>query len=316
MRSRTPRWTKTSKAVIVFKQILCPIDFSETATRALAHAAALTRWYDAQLTVIHVVPVFEDNMQSSFPFKGDEGRTPYAPVRADVLEQMRRSTDQAGAAALNPTLLAEEGRTHAAIIDRAVAIHADLLVVGTHGRGGFNRLLLGSLAEKVVRTAPCPVLTVPPSISRPPATEVMFKNILCPIDFSPSSLKAFEYALDLGRQANGCVTVLHALEYMDEDEPCEHVDADVRQYRQQVLDRARQQMHALATEHSQTWCAINEAVAIERAYKAVLQRASTHDTDLIVMGAQGRGGVELMMYGSNTQHVVRAATCPVLTVRA
>ena len=302
--------------MIVFKQILCPIDFSETATRALAHAAALARWYDAQLTVIHVVPVFEDNMQSSFPFKGDDGRTPYAPVRADVLEQMRRSTEKAGAAALNPTLLAEEGRTHAVIIDRAAALQADLLVAGTHGRGGFNRLLLGSVAEKVVRTAPCPVLTVPPSVSRTPATQVVFKNILCPIDFSPSSLKAFEYALDLGRQANGCVTTLHAVEYVDEEEPCEHVDAGIRHYRQQVIDHARQQLHALATEHSQTWCAVNEAVAIGRAYKAILQRASTHDTDLIVMGAQGRGSADLMLYGSNTQHVVRAATRPVLTVRA
>jgi nucleotide-binding universal stress UspA family protein len=316
MRSRTPRWTRRSKAVIVFTQILCPIDFSETATRALVHAAALARWYDARLTVIHVVPVFEDNMQSPFPFKGDEGRTPYAPVRADVLEQMRRSTEQAGAAALDPTLLAEEGRTHAAIIDRAAAIHADLLVMGTHGRGGFNRLLLGSLAEKVVRTAPCPVLTVPPSVSRAPATAVVFKSILCPIDFSPSSLKAFEYALDLGRQADGSVTALHALEYMDEEEPCEHVDAGIRHYRQQVVDHARQRLHALATEHAQAWCAINEAIAIDRAYKAVLQRASTDDTDLIVMGAQGRGSVELKLYGSNTQHVVRAATCPVLTVRA
>ncbi|HEY5544685.1 MAG TPA: universal stress protein [Gemmatimonadaceae bacterium] len=302
--------------MIVFKQILCPIDFSENATRALAHAAALARWYDAQLTMIHVVPVFEDNMQSSFPFKGDDGRTPYAPVRADVLEQMRRSAEQASAAALNPTLLAEEGRTHAAIIDRAAALHADLLVVGTHGRGGFNRLLLGSVAEKVVRTAPCPVLTVPPSVAHATAPQVVFKNILCPIDFSPSSLKAFEYALDLGRQANGCVTTLHALEYMDEEEPGEHVDASIRQYRQHVIDDARQRLHALATEQSQTWCDIEEVVAIDRAYKAILQRASTHDTDLIVMGAQGRGSVELMLYGSNTQHVVRAATCPVLTVRA
>lgn len=229
-------------------------------------------------------------------------------MRADVLEQMRRSTEQAGAAALNPTLLAEEGRAHAAIIDRAAAIHADLLVVGTHGRGGFNRLLLGSLAEKVMRTAPCPVLTVPPSVPRPPAAEVVFKNILCPIDFSPSSLKAFEYALDLGRQADGCVTALHALEYMDEEEPCD-VDAGIRHYRQQVIDYARQRLHALATEHSQTWCAINEAIAIDRGYKAILQRASTHDTDLVVMGAQGRGSVELMLYGSNTQHVVRSAPC-------
>jgi nucleotide-binding universal stress UspA family protein len=301
---------------MAFKQILCPIDFSETASRALAHAAALARWYDARLTVIHIVPVFEDNMQSSFPLISNEARTPYAPVRADVLEQMRRSAEKAGATALNPTLLAEEGRTHAAIIDRAAAVHADLLVLGTHGRGGFNRLLLGSVAEKVMRTAPCPVLSVPASLPRTTTAQVVFKNILCPIDFSPSSLEAFEYALDLGRQANGGLTTLHALEYMDDDEPGEHADAELRQYRQQIIDRARQRLHALATGHSQTWCEINDIVVIDRAYKAILHRAATHDTDLIVMGAQGRGSVELMLYGSNTQHVVRGATCPVLTVRA
>lgn len=78
--------------MIVFEQVLCRVDFSDTATRALAHAAAPTRWHDARLTIMHVVPVFEGNMQASFPFKGDEGRTPYAAVRADVPEQIRHDT--------------------------------------------------------------------------------------------------------------------------------------------------------------------------------------------------------------------------------
>lgn len=310
------RYAEKSKTVIAFRHLVCPIDFSETATRALAYATALAKWYEAQLTVVHVVPVFDESMESSLPLVKDERRTPYAPIRADVLAEMRRVTEQVGAAALNPALLAEEGRTHAVIVSRAASEQADLLVLGTHGRGGFNRLLLGSVAEKVMRTAPCPVLTVPPSVPPMTPAPITFKKILCPIDFAPSSLKAFAYALDLGRQANGCVTVLHALEHMDDEEPNEHVDASVRDHRQQVIDGARQRLHALVSEESRSWCDIDEIVTIDRAHKATLHRAATVGTDLIVMGAQGRGVVELMLYGSSTQHVVRAATCPVLTVRA
>jgi len=188
--------------------------------------------------------------------------------------------------------------------------------MGTHGLGGFHRLLLGSVTEKVVRTATCPVLTVPPSAPATTPGPIVFKKILCPIDYSPSALKALEYALKLGRQADGCVTVLSALESMDPEEPCEHVDFEIRTYRQRVIEQARERLHGQLAGEPRTWCAIEEIVAINRAYKEILQRAAASDMDLIVMGAQGSGGIELMLYGSNTQHVVRAATCPVLTVRA
>lgn len=145
---------------------------------------------------------------------------------------------------------------------------------------------------------------------------IAFRHILCPIDYSPSSLKALEYALELGRQADGCVTALSALEYMDPEEPCEHVDVDIRRNRQHFIDHARERLHAQLAGEPQTWCAIEKIVAINRAYKEILQRAAAADMDLIVMGAQGSGGIALMLYGSNTHHVVRAATCPVLTVRA
>ena len=91
--------------MIAFRHSLCPIDFSETATRALACATALAQWHDATLTVVHVVPVFEESMESSLPLVKNEHRTPYAPVRADILAEMRRVITQAGAAPLNPALL-------------------------------------------------------------------------------------------------------------------------------------------------------------------------------------------------------------------
>ena len=300
--------------MIAFRHILCPIDFSDTSARALTYATALATWYQAQLTVLHVATAFDEAIESEPA--GDTRPVPYPGSRDDIIAKLRHSIEQAGATALNARPLAQEGRATELIVNCAAAMKADLLVMGTHGLGGFHRLLLGSVTEKVVRTATCPVLTVPPSAPATTPGPIVFKKILCPIDYSPSALKALEYALELGRQADGCVTVLSALEYMDPDEPCEHVDVDIRRNRQHFIGHARERLHAQIAGEPRTWCEIEEIVAVNRAYKEILERAAAADMDLIVMGAQGSGGVELMLYGSNTQHVVRAATCPVLTVRA
>ena len=299
--------------MIEFRHILCPIDFSDTSLRALTYATALATWYEAQLTVLHVATTYDEAIVP-VPV-GDAGHVPYPGSRDDIIARIRHSIERAGATALNARALAQEGRATEAIVNCAAALKADLLAMGTHGLGGFHRLLLGSVTEKAVRTATCPVLTVPPWAPATRPAPIVFKKILCPIDFSPSALKAVQYALELGREADGCVTVLYALEYLDPEEPCEHVDFDIRRRRQHFVDHARERLHAQLAQESRTWCEIEEIVAIDRAYKAILERAAVSMTDLIVMGAQGTGGLELMLYGSNTQHVVRAATCPVLTVR-
>jgi nucleotide-binding universal stress UspA family protein len=299
--------------VIAFRQVLCPIDFSDTSARALTYAIAFAAWHEAQLTVLHVVTTFDEPLEP-VPI-GDAARAPYPGSRDDVIARLRRSIEQAGATALDARPLAQEGRASELIVNCAASMKADLLVMGTHGLGGFHRLLLGSVTEKVVRTVTCPVLTVSPAAPAATARPILFKKILCPIDHSPSSLKALEYALELGRQAEGCVTVLSALEYLDPEEPREHVEFN-RRRRQRFLNQERKRLHAQLPGESRTSYQIEEVVEIGRAYKAILARASASAADLIVMGAQGSSGIELMLYGSNTHHVVRAATCPVLTVRA
>jgi nucleotide-binding universal stress UspA family protein len=299
--------------VNAFRRILCPIDFSETATRALDYATALAKWYGSKLTILHVARPFDEAPAS--PNGHEDSGSSHLATRAGVVEELRRAAEQVDAVTLDGlALVVEEGSAHEVIVKHAALTRSDLLVVGTHGRGGFSRLFFGSVTEKVIRTAPCAVLTVPPGAVAPP-TPVIFERILCPIDYCPSSLKALNCAVDLARVANGRVTALHALEYMDPDEPCEHVDAAIRRNRQRILDDARAQLHSLIAGQALD-CCVDEALVIARAYKAILERATTAGADLIVMGAQGRGGVELMLYGSNTQHVVRAAMCPVLTVRA
>jgi nucleotide-binding universal stress UspA family protein len=191
----------------------------------------------------------------------------------------------------------------------------DLITLGTHGRTGFQRLVLGSVAERVLRVARCPVMTVP---AREPATTprspTALQRIVCPIDFSPASSRAIEYAASLANQADARLTVMHVIELpMD---PVETAPPDVHEYRQQLVARARERLKEAISDHSRQTCEIDELLLVGRAYKEILRVAQDQFADLIVMGVQGRGAVDLMFFGSTTNHVVRQAACPVLTIRA
>jgi nucleotide-binding universal stress UspA family protein len=235
-------------------------------------------------------------------------------TREEVLADMRRILDL-GAESPAVTAIAEAGDPRAAIMDQAIAKQAELIVMGTRGRRGFARLVLGSVAEAVVREAPCPVLTVPPQSSPGAADAVTFKRILCPVDFSPSALQALELALDLARQADGRVTLLHAVEWLAEEQPRALTHFDVPEYRRHIASEAEERLRTLVAGESRTWVDIGDAVVFGRAHREILRAAAAKPADLIVMGAQGRGGVDLALFGSTTQQVVRGAACPVLTVR-
>jgi nucleotide-binding universal stress UspA family protein len=300
------------RVVIEFKHVLCPVDFSDSSTRSLDHAAALARWYDSKLTVLHVVPTFEP-----MPVRGELGY-PIQVVNPwtheEVVAEMRRQLDAAGVPP-DAVLTACAGDTSTTIIDEAVTSSADLIVMGTHGRRGFKRLLLGSVTETVLREAPCPVLTVPPQAPAASTRVVVFKRILCPIDFSPSSLQALGFALDLARQSNGTLTLLNVIEWLAEEDPMVSAHFNVSEVRGHMREDAEHRLHALVAAESRTWCEIKNVVAFGRAQREILRAAETKPQDLIVMGAQGRGGVGLALFGSTTQQVLRGASSPVLTVR-
>ncbi len=302
----------TESAVIEFKQIICPVDFTESSVRALAYAAAFARWYDAHLTVLYVVPTF-DPMQVRGDL-GDPVRVVTPMPREQVLTEMSRSLNLA-AVSPRATPIAEAGDPQATIIDQAVSTKADLIVMGTHGRRGFKRLLLGSVTEAILREAPCPVLTVPPQARSGVSEAVTFKRILCPIDFSPSALQALGFGLDLARQADGRVTLLHVVEWLTEEEPRASAHFNVPEYRRFMVEDAQERLRSVVAEESRTWVEIDDVVVFGRAYREILRAADTKPADLIVMGAQGRGGIGLSLFGSTTQQIVRGSMCPVLTVR-
>ena len=243
------------------------------------------------------------------------------PVDRDqLLADTKAFVETESAPGITIEAVVREGNTAGEILEQATSMKADLLVIGTHGRSGFERLLLGSVAEKVLRKARCPVLTVPRRLpDAVPAGPVLYKRILCPVDFSESSFHALKYAISMAQEADGQLTVLHVVSHEFEN------TADMAsivydegmtignflKQREEALRRRLQEAVADATE----FCSVESMTTHGKPWREVLRIAAERQSDLIVMGVQGRGAADLLFFGSTTQHVVREAACPVLTLR-
>jgi nucleotide-binding universal stress UspA family protein len=262
---------------------------------------------------MHVAPSFEPVLVT--PARNlDTGEPIYPVTRNDVLEALHREAKAAGASPSHVDAVADFGATVPQILGQVVSWHANLLIVGTHGFSGVDHVLLGSVAERLIHKACCPVLTVPPSAHAASPAPVAIHRILCPVDFSASSELAAGFALDLGRQVGATVAFLHVVQWPEGGEPRAHAHFQVPEFRLQLMADARAQLEALAPAGPEG-PAISYHVVSGRPKTQILGHAIEHDTQLIVMGAQGRDGVGLNLLGSTTERVVRDATCPVLTVR-
>jgi nucleotide-binding universal stress UspA family protein len=293
------------------------VDFSDVSRHALDHAVALARWYGAGLSVLHVhqlsMPVY------GVSYMGPEGLPPIVLTdleREHLLERLDTyvAADRDAAKVEIETLLDEDVNVPDAILSRARSTGADVIALGTHGRSGFQRLVLGSIAEKVLRKACCPVLTVPPHApDAVPRDVVSIQRILCPVDFSRSSRRALEYAASLAQEAHARLTVLHVLELPPDLSELPY--SGLAEYRNDQFQKARKHLSEAVKVSVPPACPVDELVLVGRVHREVLRVASEQGVDLIAMGIQGRGAVDLMFFGSTANHVVREATCPVLTLR-
>jgi len=297
-------------SMISVRRILCPVDFSEFSKHAFDHAVVLAKWYEAELVVLHVAPLL-----AVFPVPGGTTRENLEPFDADAMAKELRSF-VGGAAEALPRLrmIVRAGAAASTILDCAREVEADLLVLGTHGRTGFERFMLGSVTEKVILKATSPVFTVPRGVDAGPHGGV-FRRILCGVDFSDASSQALQYALSLAAEANGRLTLLHVVEWMPDTTVPIQPHFDFQRYGESLVAEARARLTQLVPRETREWCDIDTSVRVGKPYQEILGRATQESADLIVMGVQGRGPVDRMLFGSTTQHVVRKAPCPVLTVR-
>ncbi|MFN7965775.1 MAG: universal stress protein [Acidobacteriota bacterium] len=299
--------------MISLKRILFPCDFSEASAHARDHAAAIARTYRAELVALHVFP------SAPMPL-GDFAYLPPPTrlsddVRARLLGDLKRFMEPAVVTDLPQRVVVVEGDPTWEILAQSKELTPDLMVVGTHGRHGFQRWALGSVTEKLVRRAACPVMTVSPRSEPPaPAGQTRFERILCAIDFSEGSAHALRWALDLATEMGSHLMLLHALEGFVEDEG-RLINSAIREYHNAMAGEALEKLKAMVPDDARPFCEIEERVVNGSAYKRILAISESDRSDLIVMGAHGRSALDLLFLGSATHHVVRAAHCPVLTVR-
>lgn len=292
----------------LLNRILFATDFSEGAGRAQVSAFFLASACRAQLEFLHV-------------FEYQPGAFPDYVISDQVIDEIRagisRQLDELVSRAVEHGLTASArqcvGIASEQIIDTASELEADLIIVGTHGRTGLDHILLGSTAERVVKGASCPVLTV--RVGRPPeaAEPIHIRRILAPIDFSDCSLDALEYTVQVAKQFAATVTLLHVMEWRTIGLNFSPADlAEGQKVREQVQCRIAELTDLFRSQGIEATYAIRGIDPVD----TILDYAVDQREDLIIMGTHGRRGVSRLLVGSIAEAVLRRAPGPVLTVKS
>lgn len=302
------------KTAISLKNILFATDFSAVSEAALPYAAAMSFRYGGMMHIAHVLP--EINLVRPSSIDPITIGTIYEDAHSGAQEEMHELSLRLQRFPHHTYV--RHGQVSAVLSEIIREQKIDLLVAGTHGRTGFGKLLLGSVAEEIFRTATCPVLTVgpnvPPLTNSPkhrrngeiPLTDMEFRRILYATDFSPHSVAAASYAFSLAQEFRARLTLLQVIE-----EYGEHL-----QDRPGPIDAALRKLEGLEPEGADLRWAPEPMVEFGPPAERILQIAAEREADLIVLGARPEHiDAATHLPWATAHRVVAHANCPVLTVR-
>lgn len=288
------------------KSLLVPTDFSEAANRALNYAVPLADQFGGEIELIHVIERPAD-FQEVPPYVIDKRAVDKA--KKDLF---RLAEDRIGEwTPVNVDVLV--GRAYQKICDEAKKLRSDLIVISTHGFTGLKHLLLGSTAERVVRHAPCSVLTVRGRGEAEDERGLRPKRILVPTDFSRSSTCALDYAAGLARGFRAEIVVLNVV-------PTHYPvgDYDLGAYSLLAADSKKigaKRLAALVRTHAAKDVTLRAVLRAGRPATEIADAVKAENCDLIVISTHGRTGWNRVLLGSTAEEVVRHASCPVLVIR-
>lgn len=302
---------------ISFKRILFATDFTDASNRALNHAVAFAKRYDAELLVVHAV-----------------APEPREPVPLDPLpreldaEWMEADQEMARLA----KSAAFDGVAHKEIVRRGDVVDViadvirkqkcDLLLTGTHGRRGLAKIALGSIAEQILHMTECPVLTVGPGVPAIPKDGIKISKILFATDFGPASQKAFPYALAFANSFHAKLVLLHMIEPMPASEvtpaaygPPAYAAEEFSKWEEKRIRESQKRLQALAENVDLPFAPVLQ-VGTDLVPEGILEAAKSAESDLIVMGVNHTDSPKLASHFPwvLTSEVIRKAKCPVLTV--
>ena len=300
--------------MLQIQSILLPRDFSSASDQALRHAVQLARATGAALHVLYASVLHKGPFAATVDSSAETGEK----IRAQLLEAPDGSkvTDITGEIQVE-TAVVRNIAAGPAILDYADDHDIDTIVMGTHGRRGVRRMLLGSVAEEVVRRAECPVLTVRGQEDQDFAGDLTLESILVPIDFSLHSRQALRHARELAANYNARLDLLHVIE---EHLPPAYYVGGVGSIYDIVPDIEEQASQKMMSFYDETGGPLVEKITYHaepgQPARHIASFAEENDSNLIVMSTHGLTGLEHFLMGSVAEKVVRRAKVPVFSVKA
>ena len=280
---------------IAFNRILFATDLCPTSEAAASYAAAVTRRYSASLEITNVI-----DLSITVPS--------IDTIMQPALDSIRHSSE-ASLQTLATQLYGLKVKTSVIegflpadlILGEAIKSNVDLIVVGTSSKHGFKKFLLGSIAEEVIRRAPCPVLTVGPHVRPAPEDSLTFRRIIYATDFSPQAERAAKYAVALAQDLGADLYLVHVVSRAEE----------AAHYASSALSAAS--LRRIIPESAYDWCNPKCVVEHGEAAKVILSLASREKADLIVLGARKASFWLTYVRPGVTPALIAEAKCPVLT---
>jgi len=292
------------------KRILVPIDGSDIATKALDFAIERAKLHDAQLTIAFSMNVVQIAASSQEPADATDP--------GPLLDALRKEADAifaaAGDRAKRAGVVAEradlEGSPASAILVEARSLSPDLIVMGTHGRRGFERFAVGSTAEDVIRASTVPVFVIPKRDGKRRTGPLT--RALVAVDGSPGADLALRFACELARAEGTKLTLCAVIDEVDSRwddlDRSEFLEIEKQKHAKRLLEESKALAQSLGADAATT---LRQGKAAEE----ILTAAASAEADGIVMGTHGRAGIPRFILGSVAEGVLRASTLPVCTIR-
>lgn len=281
------------------KSILHPTDFSECATQALKQAVRLAVIHDAQLHIYHGILLHTDSR-----LRAERELNDYVETARSEAASLN-----SGGKALNVTMTYDRSYSvFDSVLDKIGSLKPDLLVVGTHGRAGLTKFLMGSEAEKWLRHAPCNLLLLRADTALA-GDRGAIRRVLVPVDFSESSRHALGVARTLVSGASGAITLLHVVPSVSVVYHAKGVTSRFV-HDPDLLGRVQKALHEWSDD------AVGDVLVTEGAPAVEIVRISAElPAEMVIMGTHGMTGLKHFLVGSVTENVCRHARTPVLVAR-
>lgn len=279
-------------------KILIASDFTDASRRAFKYAKTLARHFHASVTTAHVLRA----STRDWPKFGTDPE--YKKLRDKTERDLDGLVQQLHQAGFEADRVLLEGDPVEGVLDAVKRYHADLLILGTHGTRNFERFVLGSIAEEILREATCPVLTIGPNVHDPHRGEAHFGHILLATTLSPESGAAARYALALAAEEGAHISICHVL-------PEGHIKTIDSAKLEAELTMA---LRKFVPEDTFKKCAAQYTVEYGNAANEIVELAAKQKVDLIVLGARSAPMIATHMVPGVTFRVIAGAACPVLTI--